>query len=180
MPLQFVKSAKGKHHLIVDGFRFVKDREGLENTFWKCAQYHSKKCSGRAVTSGDNVVRHDQSRHCHTNENVQVEVSNIKHSLHRKVQKHFSNFYRLQVMEVLSASKNRAETTVETPHSIIAASFQNVSPHVAPHLPHPNSIKKQIRRIRQKHELRTADPPTRADIEILFPYTKTGNFCTPC
>jgi len=48
MPLEFVKSQRGKDLLVHGGFIYKKDREGKEKMIWRCNEI--KNCPGRAHT----------------------------------------------------------------------------------------------------------------------------------
>ena len=52
MPLEFVKSNKGRDLLLVDGYTFRYEKTIKENSHWKCTDYDKFKCRARCHTEG--------------------------------------------------------------------------------------------------------------------------------
>ncbi|XP_060095254.1 uncharacterized protein LOC132572350 [Heteronotia binoei] len=78
MPLQYVKSKKGRDQLVYDGYLHTKERVVGNKTFWKCAIYYKDHCPGRAHTYDDRVIKY--SAHCHPPIKAAREAKRIERS----------------------------------------------------------------------------------------------------
>ena len=157
MPLEFVKSNKGRNLLVVDGFTFRKETMIKTKTFWRCTEFERRKCRARCHTQDGNIVK--ITAHSHVPDAAKIETRKAMHLI-----------------------KERACATQEPGHEIVATFSRSVGAAVAGQLPPVSHIKQTIRRIRR----RLGTPlPTSSNLQDLEPPHKfmkmtAGNdfFCT--
>ncbi|XP_053154682.1 uncharacterized protein LOC128345965 [Hemicordylus capensis] len=63
MPLQYVRSPKGRDQLLYKGYLHKKERVIGGKTLWKCADYHKYHCTGRAHTCSNQVIKYSSHLH---------------------------------------------------------------------------------------------------------------------
>ena len=68
----FVNSRRGNRLLTYQGYIYCKDRVSEPRCHWRCVEYFSHNCKGRAVTLGDIVER--TLEHNHSASAIEVEV----------------------------------------------------------------------------------------------------------
>ena len=56
MPLQFVKSQRGKPKLCLEGYLYHEDKSYATHTTWECELRKKNLCRARVTTEGENVV----------------------------------------------------------------------------------------------------------------------------
>src|SRR5262245_15081915 len=104
MPLEFVKSQKGKDLLLLRGHLFVEERRTNETTTWKCTFYKKIKCSARAKTNALEVI--EEPEHDHT---------------------HAPDLALAKAKKIVSELKERAADVQETTKQIVAGATTNIS-----------------------------------------------------
>lgn len=65
---QFIRSKHGSRSLIVNGAKFVKDRQTNETINWRCSNFIRCKCKARAITrviDGREMVKLSKPVHSH-------------------------------------------------------------------------------------------------------------------
>ena len=134
--------------LLLNGFLFVKDRQVMNETYWKCKDFE-KHCKSQTITI-DDVVTTDPKEHNHADDPASVEIYK------------FMN-------EVREKRKNSREAQ----HVIISSTASQVSQVVAAALPSTNSIKRAVRRVRQTDDTGLVVPMHRKDLVSTKDQTKT-------
>jgi len=99
MPLEFIKSNKGRDLLLVEGYTFRREKEIKGKKHWKCTDYDRFKCRARCHTEGQDIVT--VSNHNHVPDAAKVEVR--------------------KTMEKVKA---KATTTQESTHQIVAGTLR--------------------------------------------------------
>ncbi|XP_044307857.1 uncharacterized protein LOC123034520 isoform X2 [Varanus komodoensis] len=79
MTLQYIKSQKGKDQLLYKGYLHKKERVSGGKILWKCAEYHKFRCTGRAHTCDDQVVKY--SPHLHPPNKTALEVKKVEYGI---------------------------------------------------------------------------------------------------
>jgi hypothetical protein len=148
MPLEFIKSNKGRDLLLVEGYTFRREKEIKGKKHWKCTDYDRFKCRARCHTEGQDIVT--VSNHNHVPDAAKVEVR--------------------KTMEKVKA---KATTTQESTHQIVAGTLRGTSTAVAGQLPHVRSIKQTVRRARRHDGVPLANPANIDDLVIPDVYKKT-------
>ena len=147
---EFVKSSKGKPMLLLNGYLFVKDKSVENKTYWKCKDFENK-CKSRTITI-ENEVKKEPKQHNHAGDPESVEV--------------------FRFMEDV---KDKAKNSREAPHVIISDVASQVSQAAAVALPTTSSIKRTVRRVRQKEDIGLVMPLHRRDLVFTDDQTKTNN-----
>ena len=148
MPLQFVKSQKGHDLLVHSGFTFRKEKDQPDKTIWKCIEYRTHKCPGRAHTSEGRI---------------------LKSTIHN----HVPDAAEPQTKQVISNIKERAKNTQESSHQIIADSTVGLSSSVSAKLPSVPAMKKRMQRARQQQSIPLANPNSLSELQFPEEYTQT-------
>ena len=148
MPLEFVKSNKGRDLLLVDGYTFRYEKTIKEKSHWKCTDYDKFKCRARCHTEGKDIVK--------------VSVHN-----------HVPDAAKVEIRKTIEKMKVQAKTTQESTHQIVAASLRDISTAVAGQLPPVRSIKQTVRRARRQDGVPLANPANLDELEIPDAYKKT-------
>ena len=146
---QFVKSSKGKPMLLLNGFLFVKDKQVRNKTYWKCKDFENK-CKSRTITV-DDVVTTDPKEHNHGGDRASVKI-----------------------YEFMNDVREKAKDSREAPHVLISSAASQVSQAVAAALPPTSSIKRTVRRVRQKGDIGLVVPTHRMDLVFNEDQTKTN------
>lgn len=126
MPLKFVKSQKGKNLLVDGGYLYIKEKNSLNITIWRCVEYTSAKCRGRCHTKNDEVI-HTSNNHNHVANTAEIEC-------------------KTTVERIRESAVNR----MDAPQAIIAQETICISQSVAVTLPSVPSLKRTIQRARQR------------------------------
>lgn len=150
MPLEYLKSEKGKPKLVDQGHLYIKDKEGEEKVFWKCERSRKDKCRGRVHTIGDDVV-HRTGEHNHAADAAHVGA-----------------------VRVLEETKNQAVATQDTPHLLVARAFNNATAAIVPNLPRCDSLKRTIRNVRNRVGNLPANPQSLEELQFPPEYTITN------
>lgn len=74
MPLEFIKSEKGKEMLVHRHYVYTFEREINNKTLWRCEYQIKKKCPGRAHTSNDEVIKLSKREHNHLPDIAKLEA----------------------------------------------------------------------------------------------------------
>jgi hypothetical protein len=95
MALTFVKSQQGNDLLVYKGFTFMVNRNISMRKYWKCSDFRIYKCSARCITIGNTIIK--VTSHNHVPDPAKIETR-----------------------KVLTNMKEKAITTQETTHHIVA------------------------------------------------------------
>lgn len=76
MPLKLVLSNKKKDHLVYEGERYIFRKTGAQENIWYCVRNRREKCTGKAYTANNEVVR--TSRHNHTPDPAKLEAKIVQ------------------------------------------------------------------------------------------------------
>ena len=148
MPLEFIKSNKGRDFLLADGFTFLFEKTGKMKKHWKCTEYDKFKCRARCHTECENIV---------------------KLSVHN----HVPDVAKVEVRKSLAKIKAKAKTTQESTHKIVASTLKDTSTTVAGLLPPVRFIKQTVRRARRLDGVPLANPAKLDELVIPDVYKKT-------
>lgn len=148
MPLEFIKSNKGRDLLLVAGFTFRYEKAIKEKKHWKCTEYDRFKCRARCHTEGEAIVT--VSSHNHVPDAAKVEVR-----------------------KVMEKAKAKAKTTQESTHQIVAGTLRETSTAVAGQLPPVRAMKQTVRRARRQDGVPLSNPANLDDLVIPEAYKKT-------
>jgi hypothetical protein len=141
MPLEFVKSNKGKDQLVHDGYIFNKDYTKPCKTYWKCIKYIDG-CKGRAHTDGERVIHHSDNHN------------------------HVPQAAKIGAKKVMAKIKERATTNIDsTPQQIVATETAAIPQATAGVLPSVAAMKKTTQRIRRAAEAPPARPTSLAELK---------------
>ena len=154
METEFFKTTKGANKLIHEGYLYVKHKT-LANgwTAFECERRRNwKTCKGRVKVLGNDVVL--VSNHTHGPDNARGEA-----------------------LKAVQNMKERAEVTGDVPQQIMTQNLQNISEAASTKLPGVDSVRRNIRRFRQKAGNPLPVPQTRQDIPYPLPerYRMTNN-----
>ena len=150
MALEYVKSQKGHDLLVFRGFTFRREREHNGTIYWKCTDYRIAKCSGRVNVMDGRI---------------------IKSTSHN----HVPDPAKIQARAVINQIKDRAKSTQEATHQIVAISTSSLSSAVCGQLPTVPLIKRTIQRARQHNNLPLTNPTSLTELEFPEPFTQTIN-----
>lgn len=142
MALEFTVTEKGNRKLIVNGYMFVKDRVTDTKIYWKCEKFAVMKCHARVHTEADRVVKH-VGEHNHAADVASVEAA-----------------------KVVRDATDRALTSQDSGHQIVAQASVGISAAVAAKLPQPSSWKRSLRRARRTGEVALPTPQSRSELQI--------------
>lgn len=152
MEIEFIKSVRGKDHLVFNGYRYIRERETKAGKItWNCIDRRHHKCTARLHTLQNNVVK-----------------SVNEHN-------HVADASKLCAQKVLLKIIHQAETTTDSPQSIVAAASENLEPSVSAQLPSPSSMKRNIQRHRNIIQAAPALPNSRQDLVIPAEYKLASN-----
>ena len=151
MALEFVKSNKGGEFLLLDGFTFRQEKIINEKRIWKCTEYGTAKCKSRCH-SKYGILTKQPTEHNHVPDRAKVESKKI-----------------------MNAVKEKASSTQEATHQIVASASVSVGSNVAvaAQLPSVPNIKQTIRRVRHVHQTPLPSPPNLDELTLPIEYTKT-------
>ena len=150
MALEYVKSQKGHDLLVFRGFTFRREREHNGTIYWKCTDYRIAKCNGRVNVMDGRI---------------------IKSTSHN----HVPDPAKIQARAVINQIKDRAKSTQEATHQIVAISTSSLSSAVCGQLPTVPLIKRTIQRARQHNNLPLTNPTSLTELELPEPFTQTIN-----
>lgn len=147
MPLEFVKSQKGKPMLLSNGYLFVQEKQekqGDRKVIWKCSKYKTIKCPARIHTALELVVY----------------VSDRDHN-------HAPDPAKAAAKKVISEIKEQAATSQEATRQILSATMAGLTKAVEGQLPPEANLKKIVQKVR-RDEL-GAVPNPRSIEELVIP-----------
>ncbi|XP_078504055.1 uncharacterized protein LOC144762686 [Lissotriton helveticus] len=145
----YTKSRKGNRLLKHCGYIYCNERISEPRRHWRCVQYYSSRCSGRAVTVGDNIIK--TTEHNHSASAMEIEIR-----------------------DTINQMKDIASTSNATPGQILREVAQHVPGHVACNMPTIPNLRRIIQRKKQASNTQTVTPQTFADIVI--PHELTLSF----
>lgn len=152
MPLHFVKSTRGKDHILHDGYRFVMDKKMGDKTTWNCIKRRHNNCVARLHTSLDGILHYKNDHN------------------------HVPDAATIRAKQILAELKQSAANTSDTPLSIVATKTAGISSPIAARLPSVGSMKRMIQRKRQTTCYPLPVPHTLDALNIPHEYTRTfGN-----
>ncbi|XP_078518886.1 uncharacterized protein LOC144784070 [Lissotriton helveticus] len=146
---KYISSRKGNQLLNHAGYIYCKDRLSNPRIHWRCVQYHTTRCSGRAVTVNDIIVR--TTDHNHSASAMEVDIR-----------------------ETVNEMKAIASTSNESTGSILRQVAQHVPTHVASNIPTIHNLRRIIQRQKQASNTQVNTPHTFSDINI--PHELTISF----
>jgi FLYWCH zinc finger domain len=147
--VKFIKSSKGKPMATLNGFIYQFCKPGNEKFIWRCVKSHSSKslrCPGRLHTSEsfqDGTVLNQLGVHNHEPSPVEREVK-----------------------EVVGKIKDAAIVSSEVPSRIIAEGVKLMSSAATSSLPRIDSLKRGIRRVRDREAGSLKLPSCREEISL--------------
>ncbi|XP_078533371.1 uncharacterized protein LOC144819280 [Lissotriton helveticus] len=145
----YIKSRKGNRLLQHCGYIYCNERISEPRRHWRCVQYYSSRCSGRAVTVGDIIIK--TTEHNHSASAMEIEIR-----------------------QTINEMRDIASTSNETPGSILREVAQHVPSHIACNMPIIPNLRRIIQRKKQASNTNTVTPQTFADINI--PHDLTLSF----
>ena len=148
MALEYVKSQKGHDLLVHNGFTFRREREHNGVIYWRCTEYRIAKCSGRVNVMDGRIFK--STSHNHVPDPAKIQVRTVIHKI-----------------------KERATTTQEVTHQIIASSTTLLSSAVCGQLPSVSLMKRTLQRARQQVDQPPPNPTSLTELEFPEKYTKT-------
>ncbi|XP_078520302.1 uncharacterized protein LOC144819656 [Lissotriton helveticus] len=137
----YIQSKRGNRLLKFGGYIYCKDRLTEPRSHWRCVEYFSSHCKGRAVTLGDIVER--STEHNHSASAMEIEVRE-----------------NLQQIKFLAATSN------EPCGSVLREVAQNIPMHVASNMPTIPNLRRMIQRTKQAINPHAIRPQTFSDINI--------------
>jgi hypothetical protein len=154
MPLDFIKSEKGKDLLVDQGYIYRHERiiSNSGKVIWRCIDHAKKKCRGRCHTIGQHVT-------------------------HRSGHNHAPDAAKVEARRALNIIKDRAISSQDAPTNIIAQASSSISQAAAGQLPSLSSIIRNILRFRVREGQAPPNPATLADL-VIHPnseYAQTKN-----
>lgn len=152
MPLDFVKSQKGKSLLIVDGYTFCLHRETRETFIWRCTDYHIRRCSARCRTTSKEVLGDILKKTSHN---------------------HAPDAAKLGAKRVVESIKVNARTTQQSTKTIIVNACSGVSTPVSAQLPSMKLISRTVQRTRVRADVPPPNPTSVAQMVVPDEYKNT-------
>jgi len=150
MPLEFVKSERGRDHLVHDGYRYIMHRKGDAKNVWYCVKQREEKCCGRLYTANNEVLQ-----------------VNDNHN-------HAPDIAKIHALEIKSKIKVAAQTTSEHPQVILASCTEGIGGSVSAQLPLIRTLKRTIRRDRVRVNNSHPIPTSLLTLHIPHKYTRTA------
>ena len=123
--MEFSKSQRGKDKLTLDGYMYTKEKNGFEKVIWKC---EVRTCRKRVHTNGQ-VVLHQINEHTHAPTHGKTHVAAARHVM-----------------------KQHALASEEPTRQVMQHALQQVPVEYAHLLPSNDSLRRGIRRHRNKAE----------------------------
>ena len=100
----------------------------MSKTYWKCKDFE-KHCKSLTITI-DDVVTTDPKEHNHAGDPASVEI-----------------------YKIMNEVREKSKDSREAHHVIISSTASQVSQAIAAALPSTSSIKRTVRRVRQKYDI---------------------------
>jgi len=148
--MESIKTQKGRDMLVFDGYCFLREKIGVNGKLiWKCSEYKVSKCMARCHTVNGAVVKN-------------IAVHN-----------HIPDAAKIEARKVIIGVKQRAATTQESTHQIVATTSAGVTAAVAGQLPAIRGIKQTIRRARRQQQIPLPTPGYLLDLIIPDVYKTT-------
>ncbi|XP_069058743.1 uncharacterized protein [Pleurodeles waltl] len=134
----YVRSRTGNKLLKYSGYLYCKEKLGEPRSHWRCVQYYSSHCTGRAVTLENTVVR--TTEHNHSASAMEIEVRE-----------------NVQQIKLLAHSSSE---------SLLREVVQNIPAHVASSMPSIPNLRRMIQREKLASNPHRVAPQTYVDINI--------------
>ena len=148
MALTFIKSNKGAHLLVIDSFSYRREKVIAGKEIWRCSDYKKLKCMSRCHTK-DGIITKTPGDHNHVPDQAKIEARKIINNL-----------------------KERAATTTESTHEMIATSSRGLNAAVAGQFPVIRNIKQTVRRVRHENQTPLPNPASLDELVIPMEYTQ--------
>lgn len=149
--MEIIKTQKGRDMLVLDGYSFLREKKGVNGKLiWKCSEHKDSKCVAR----------------CHTIDSALVKSI--------AVHNHVPDEAKIAARKTITDIKQRAATTQEASHQIVATTSAGVTAAVACQLPSVRGIKRTIRRVRQEQQ---RPLPTKDNLQDLI-IPNAWSFCS--
>lgn len=129
---------------------FVKDYERKGKTYWKCTEYRTNKCRGRAHILLGEVIYHKE------------EHNHLPQSLETEVRKTINNIRKKASTDLTSSSRH-----------ILSEAIGVQTEAVSTALPSTPALKKTIQRVRKSKSNILPTPSTLRELILPHPYTVT-------
>lgn len=153
MPLNFVKSERGKYMLVHDGFLYRFESKNDKKTIWKCVENLKKKCKARI----------------HTDENsILSDVTKISHV-------HFPDIAKIEAKRAMENLKELAKKTELSTQSVVATVASELNTAVSGQMPGIPLMKRTILRVRERENAAPGIPQSLYDLVIPEEYKKTSD-----
>ncbi|KAG2457941.1 CDD deaminase, partial [Polypterus senegalus] len=150
MALEYVKSNKGADLLVVEGYTFRKEKTINGKLIWKCTEYRIGKCLSR----------------CHTKNGLFVK----RPSMHN----HVPDVAKIETRKAIVDIKQRATSSTDGPHELVATATQGLSSAVVGQLPVFRHLKQTVRRVRRVNEAPMSNPTSLDDLSMPVEYSTTA------
>ncbi|XP_078516122.1 uncharacterized protein LOC144781255 [Lissotriton helveticus] len=138
---KYITSSRGNRLLKHTGYIYCKERNSEPRGHWKCVQYYSKQCRGRAVTLGDSVLRTTDHNHS-------------------------ASATAIEVRESINGMKEIAGNSNDPCAAILREVSQTIPEHVASSMPAIPNLRRIIQRKKQATNPTRITPRTFSDITI--------------
>lgn len=148
MDFEYCKSERGHPVVIHRGYMYVKEREQLSKTIWKCREAQKRKCRGRLHISEDTVVK--QTEHNHVPDAAKVAVC-----------------------KALTSMKNEAFASHLPTQTVVANTFALLDDAAAGQAPMIKTLKRTVQRYRNEVRRHPVNPRNQEELVLVAPFTKT-------
>lgn len=148
--MEIIKTQKGRDLLVLEGYCFLREKTGVNGkVIWKCSEYKVSKCMARCHTVAGAVVKRTAAHN------------------------HIPDAAKIEARKTMTIIKERAATTQECTHQIVATTSAGVTAAVAGQLPSVRGIKQTIRRVRREQQIPLPTPGNLQDLIIPDSYKTT-------
>ncbi|XP_043916526.1 uncharacterized protein CFAP410 isoform X2 [Protopterus annectens] len=123
-----VPSQRDKPMLILDGYRFHRERQARGRSYWSCVQKRTTRCKGRAITIGTATGEKLLCSTCHH---------------------HAPSVAEVETAQLVAGIKEEAAATKDIPAVVIQRCCKRASQEAVQHMPSKRALKQVIRRRRR-------------------------------
>ena len=145
--MEVIETQRGHQKILLDGYIYTKRKEVNGGIVWRCS-----------VRSGLN--------NCSANLKTD---RNLQNPRLLGVHTHEANNNKVEVAKCRNQMKQRARTSLDKPNQILANANADLTELARPHLATPETIKRDLRRIRSIH--RPREPPSLQELTIMGKYS---------
>ena len=135
--------------MIINGYTFRKEKIINDKKIWRCTEYRKARCMSRCHTKYE-VITKQPTEHNHVTDKATVEAK-----------------------KVIGIMKDRAATSTEATHQIVAKASAGLSVAVSAQLPAVNRMKQTIRRVRHEHQAPLPNPTSLDVLTLPIEYKTT-------